>query len=154
MSEEVTPADTFDKKYLANHNFGYVLPGTEDVAEDTMNVHRYIGTYGYIETPTYPDMPRTGEIWLKLVIPDFDSSVWKLNFYTDEGAHKYGGEGHNKGRMEDFEYVNAKIPVTAVTDTIQVQLQKRTMDPITEDEIAQFKDAYIVFSDTEEGLPS
>lgn len=154
MSEEDSHQDTFNKKYLVNHNFDYVLPGTEDVAEDTMNVHRYIGTYGYIETPTYPDMPRTGTIWFKLVIPDFDSSVWKLNFYTDEGAHKYGDEGHHKEKAEDFEYVNVNSSVTAVTDTIQIQLQKRTMDQITEDEIASFADAYIVFSDTEEGLPS
>ena len=147
MSEEDPHQDTFNKKYLANYSFGYALPSAEDVAEDTMDVHRYIGTVDHIETPTYPDMPRTGTIWYKIVIPNFDSTVWKLNLYTDE-------EG-TKGKSEDLDIVTDPVHrMTAITDTIQIQLQKRTMDSITEDEIAQFADAYIVFSDTEEGLPS
>lgn len=145
MSEEDSHQDTFNKKYLVNYTFGYALPGAEDVAEDTMNVHRYIGTVDRIETPTYPDMPQTGTIWYKIVIPNFDSTEWKLNLYTDE-------EGI-KSKSEDL-VMNQAYGATAITDAIQIQLQKRTMDSITEDEIAQFADAYIVFSDTEEGLPS
>lgn len=145
MSEEDQHQDTFDKKYLVNYSFGYALPGAEDVAEDTMNVHRYIGTVDYIETPIYPDMPQTGTIWYKIVIPNFDSTEWKLNLYFDEGG--------TKGKSEDL-VTDQAYGATVITDTMQIQLQKRTMDPITEDEIASFADAYIVFSDTEEGLPS
>ena len=102
MSEEDPHQDTFNKKYLANYSFGYALPSAEDVAEDTMNVHKYIGTVDYIETPTYPDMPRTGTIWYKLVIPNFDSTVWKLNLYTSGTPHdRHNGHYPDPASKED-----------------------------------------------------
>ena len=131
MSEDVTPADTSDTKFLMNHNFGYALPG-DDVIADTMNVNRYVGTIDHITVPSIaPSM------YYKVVAPGINSSEWKVVAYTDEGGTKSSRE------IE----LNEPLGITTSTDTMQFHFQKVPIGLIAEEEILQFRDAYVVFSE-------
>lgn len=131
MSEDVTPADTSDTKYLMNHNFGYALPG-DDVIADTMNVGRYVGTIDHITVPSI-----ASRMHYKVVAPGINSSEWKVVAYTDEGGTKSSSE------IE----LNELLGISTSTDTMQFHFQKVPLDLITEEEILQFRDAYVVFSE-------
>lgn len=132
MSEDVTPADTSDTKFLMNHNFGYALPGDEDVIADEMNVHRYIGTIDPIEKPDLASRMR-----FTVAAPRINSSDWKVFAYTNEHGLK------SKFEIE----LDESLGISSNTDTIQFHFQKTTMDQIAEEDILNFRDAYVVFSE-------
>lgn len=131
MSEDRTPADTSDTKFLMNHNFDYVLPG-DDVIADTMNDGRYVGTIDRIALPGIAQ-----RMLFKVVAPGINSSEWKVVAHTDESGVK-----------SSFEIeLNEVFHITTSTDTMQFHFQKVPLDLITEEEILQFRDAYVVFSE-------
>ena len=114
-----------------NHNFDYVLPG-DDVIADTMNVGRYVGTIDHITVPSIA--PR---MHYKVVAPGINSSEWKVVAHTDEGGTKSSSE------IE----LNELFGISTSTDTMQFHFQKVPLDLIAEEEILQFRDAYVVFSE-------
>lgn len=144
MSEDGPKPDTETKKYFVNNDFTWVL-ATKDRPnqEDTTNVHRYIGTLGQMEIPKFPGQTRLDYVWCKIVIPGYDSSKWRCDlFFREPDDADYSHEDWN---------VSEVYNMPTYVSYMQLNFRKRTMEQITEEEIAQFKNAYISLSDKQDG---
>ena len=139
MSEDVPPADTSEKKFLANHDFGYALNGTEDVIDDTSETHRWIGTKGEMELKSYGSGVNTGCTFAVPNMSNAESENWVITVY--EFAD---GEFVQKTNW-NFRDKYMAYSTATLTD-IKVQFNKTTMDVITESDIAMFDGAYVEFS--------
>lgn len=139
MSEDVPPADTSEKKFLANHDFGYALNGTEDVIDDTSETHRWIGTKGEMELKSYVTSVNTLCTFEAPNMSNAESENWVITVYEfSDGEFVQKTNWNFKDKVQAYSS-------SAVTG-IKVQFNKTTMDVITESDISMFDGAYVEFS--------